>query len=40
MTENLREPSDFGAKIIGYERWWHIGAGLKFIAMLLVLQDG
>jgi hypothetical protein len=41
MTETLREPSGFGAKIIGYnERRWHIGAGMKLTAMLIVLQDG
>jgi len=40
MTETLREPSGFGAKIIGYEHRWHIGTGLKLTTMLTLLQDG
>lgn len=40
MTETLREPSGFGAKIVGYEHRWHIGTGLELRAMLTLLQDG
>jgi hypothetical protein len=40
MTETLREPSGFGAKIIGCEHRWHIGAGLKLIALQLCRKTG